>query len=127
MHRQTYYEAVATSMSEATYFVLVSLANEPLHGYAVGQRAEELSDGQVRLTAGTLYGALDRLSAKGLLEVTGEESVAGRRRRYYALTEAGRGALTEEATRLARAAEVATQVGISVPATLRGNRTGGRR
>src|ERR671930_252649 len=45
----------------ASYFVLASLLDGPLHGYAISARARELSDGDVRLTAGTLYGALDRI------------------------------------------------------------------
>ena len=53
-------------MQEPTYFTLAALLEGPLHGYAIIARARELSDGQVRLTAGTLYGALDRLSGEGL-------------------------------------------------------------
>jgi PadR family transcriptional regulator PadR len=116
---------MATSMSEATYFVLVALANEPGHGYAIAQRAERLSEGRVRLTAGTLYGALDRLTEQGLLRVDGEEVVSGRTRRYYALTDEGRGALADEAVRMAQAAAMATQVGITLPAPTRGASTGG--
>jgi DNA-binding PadR family transcriptional regulator len=115
-----------TSMSEATYFVLVSLANEPGHGYAIAQRAEQLSDGRVHLTAGTLYGALDRLTEQRLLVVSGEEVVSGRTRRYYALTDEGRSALAAEAVRMADAAAVATQAGITLPTT-RGASTGGSR
>jgi PadR family transcriptional regulator PadR len=127
MHRLTYYLPMPTSMSEATYFVLVSLANEPGHGYAITQRAEQLSGGRVRLTAGTLYGALDRLTEQGLLTITGEEVVSGRTRRYYALTDAGRGALAAEAVRMAHAAEVAVHAGITMPTPAPGAPSGGAR
>lgn len=90
----------------ASYFVLASLLDGPLHGYAISIRAAELSDGEVRLTAGTLYGALDRMAARGLVEVEREETVEGRLRRYHRLTGAGRDTVVEEAGRLASAARV---------------------
>ena len=90
----------------ASYFVLAALLDGPLHGYAISARAAELSDGDVRLTAGTLYGALDRMAARGLVEIDGEETVDGRLRRYYRLTDGGRDAVLEEADRLAAAARV---------------------
>jgi PadR family transcriptional regulator, regulatory protein PadR len=88
----------------ASYFVLASLLDGPLHGYAISTRAAELSDGDVRLSAGTLYGALDRLATRGLLAVEREETVDGRLRRYHRLTDSGREAVVEEADRLAAAA-----------------------
>lgn len=90
----------------ASYFILAALLDGPLHGYAVSSRASELSDGEVRLTAGTLYGALDRMAARGLVEIDGEETVDGRLRRYYRLSDAGREAVVERAERLAAAARV---------------------
>jgi PadR family transcriptional regulator, regulatory protein PadR len=93
-------------MREPTYYVLASLIDGPLHGYAMIKSAEALSGGRVRLTAGTLYGALDRLADQGLVEVTGEEIVDGRARRYYRLTHDGGDALAEEANRMAQAARV---------------------
>jgi DNA-binding PadR family transcriptional regulator len=60
----------------------------------------------VRLTAGTLYSAIDRLLGQGLIVADGEEVVEGRARRYYRLTDSGRQALRAEAARLADAAEV---------------------
>jgi DNA-binding PadR family transcriptional regulator len=90
----------------ASYFVLASLLDGPLHGYAITRRAAELSDGEVRLTAGTLYGALERMASRGLVEVEREETVEGRLRRYYRITGGGRDAVLEEAKRLASAARV---------------------
>lgn len=96
-------------MREPTYFVLASLLDGPLHGYAIIKRAEELSSGRIRLATGTLYTALDRLTAEGLVELQGEEVVSGRVRRSYGLTTAGSTALRAEAARMAEAARVVTK------------------
>ena len=69
----------------------------PLHGYAIIKRAEQLSGGRVRLATGTLYTALDRLTADGHVELVSEETVGGRVRRSYGLTEDGATALRAEA------------------------------
>jgi PadR family transcriptional regulator len=97
----------------ASYFVLASLLDGPLHGYAISTRAAELSDGDVRLTAGTLYGALDRMTARRLVEVDHEDTVNGRLRRYYRLTDSGREAVVREADRLAAAARVVKKPRVS--------------
>lgn len=93
-------------MRPASYFVLASLLDGPLHGYAIAARARELSEGEVRLTAGTLYGALERMAARGLVQVDRETTVDGRMRRYYRLSDQGREAVRAEADRLAAAARV---------------------
>jgi len=90
----------------STYFVLASLLDGPLHGYAIIRRADELSDGHVRLSTGTLFGALDRLVESGLVEAGEEEKVEGRVRRSYTLTQDGHTALAAEAGRMRRAAGV---------------------
>jgi PadR family transcriptional regulator PadR len=87
-------------VTEQALFILASLALGELHGYGIAQDVDELSAGRVRLTAGTLYGALGRLSGDGLVEQTREEVVDGRRRRYYRLTAAGKAALSDETARL---------------------------
>ena len=90
----------------ASYFVLASLLDGPLHGYAIAGRARELSKGGVRLTAGTLYGALERMAVQGLVQMDREETVEGRLRRYWRLSDNGRDAVLSEADRLAAAARV---------------------
>ncbi len=96
-------------MQEPTYFVLVALMEGPLHGYAIIQEVSRLSAGRVRPAAGTLYAALDRLSGEGLVEAVQEETVNGRARRYYALTDEGSAALRAEAERMERAARLVTE------------------
>jgi PadR family transcriptional regulator PadR len=98
-------------MREPTYFALAALLDGPRHGYAIIKAVEELSGGRVRLAAGTLYAALDRLAAEALIEVADEEVVNGRARRYYRLTGHGRSALRAEAARMAEAARIVTERG----------------
>ena len=86
-----------------SYFALAALIDGPLHGYAIAQRARELSDGQVRLSTGTLYALLERALSESLV-TAGEPYVqGGRQRRDYTLTPAGRALLADEAARLAHA------------------------
>jgi PadR family transcriptional regulator, regulatory protein PadR len=87
-------------VTEQALFILASLTRGELHGYAIARDVEELSEGDVKLTAGTLYGALNRLADDGLIAQSREEVVSGRRRRYYRLTSAGRTALAEGTGRL---------------------------
>ena len=88
-------------MREPTFLILSALADGPKHGYAIIQDAESQSGGRVRLQAGTLYAALDRLAEEGLVQTTGEEVVGGRRRRYLGLTDDGAASLEHEARRQA--------------------------
>jgi len=90
----------------STYFVLAALLDGPLHGYGIIKHASELSGGEVRLSTGTLFGALDRLLESGLVEAGEEEKVEGRVRRSYTLTQDGHAALAAEAGRLRHAARV---------------------
>jgi PadR family transcriptional regulator PadR len=105
-----------TPMREPTYFVLASLLDGPLHGYAIIQRTAELSGSRVRLATGTLYTALDRLTAEGYVERVREEIVRGRARRSYGLTPSGADALRAEATRMADAARLVTRQGRNLKA-----------
>ncbi|WP_262281846.1 PadR family transcriptional regulator [Micromonospora sp. MA102] len=94
-------------LREPTFLVLTALAETPRHGYAVIEDVLRISDGRVRLRAGTLYAALDRLRADGLIEVDREEVVQSRLRRYYRLTAPGATRLADEAARLRRNADTA--------------------
>jgi DNA-binding PadR family transcriptional regulator len=94
-------------MQEATFLILTSLASGSQHGYGIITDVTELSSGRVRLRAGTLYTALDRLRADKLIELDREEVVDSRLRRYYRLTPAGKDRLGAEAARLQSNARVA--------------------
>jgi DNA-binding PadR family transcriptional regulator len=97
------------AIREPTYFILAALLDGPLHGYGIVRSVERLSHDRVRLAAGTLYGALDRLVDQELIEPDGEEIVDGRTRRYYQLTARGQATVHEEAERLRQAASVVQQ------------------
>jgi DNA-binding PadR family transcriptional regulator len=94
-------------MQEATFLILTALADGSQHGYGIIAEVQEISGGRVRLRAGTLYTALDRLRADGLIEVDREEIVESRLRRYYRLTTEGTRQLADEAARLQANATVA--------------------
>jgi DNA-binding PadR family transcriptional regulator len=90
-------------LTETTFFILLSLASEPKHGYAIMKEVETLSRGNVRLRTGTLYGAIKRLLAGGWIERVGEEDEdkeQGRVRKSYRLTNLGRRILKAETIRL---------------------------
>ncbi len=94
-------------MQEATFLILTALAGGSQHGYGIITDVERISDGRVRLRAGTLYTALERLRTDRLVEVDREEIVDGRLRRYYRLTAVGQERLAAEAARLQANALVA--------------------
>jgi DNA-binding PadR family transcriptional regulator len=96
-------------LSSAAFQILLALAGEDLHGYAVMRQVEEQTGGRVRLGPGTLYSSIQTLLEEGLLEeVQGPAEDAGaERRRYYRLTTAGRRAARYEADRLADLLRVA--------------------
>src|SRR5271166_5570845 len=88
------------AMQEATFLILTALAGGSQHGYGIITDVEQISDRRVRLRAGTLYTALDRLRADRLIEVDREEIVDNRLRRYYRLTPEGGRRLAAEAARM---------------------------
>ena len=96
-------------MQEATFLILTALADGSQHGYGIISEVAEISGTRVRLRAGTLYTALDRLRADGLIEVDREEVVDNRLRRYYRLTPEGGHRLAAEAARLQANANAALQ------------------
>lgn len=87
-------------MQESSFLILTALAAGSQHGYGIIRDVEGISGSRVRLQAGTLYTALERLSEDGLIEVEREEIVDSRLRRYYRLTTPGRERLAAEAARL---------------------------
>jgi DNA-binding PadR family transcriptional regulator len=99
-------------LTETTFYVLLSLAPGPKHGYAIMKDVEALSDGRVGLSTGTLYGALKRLLDQGWIRRVQEpgEKEPERNRKAYALTQAGREVLKAEAERLRRLVAAAVRL-----------------
>ena len=87
-------------MQEATFLILTALATGSQHGYGIITEVSQISGGRVRLRAGTLYTALDRLRIDEMIAVDREEIVDNRLRRYYRLTPQGSQKLAAEAARL---------------------------
>jgi len=95
-----------SSITEPVLLILLSLAERPRHGYAILQDALEMSDGRVRLSTGTLYGALNRLLKDGWIErYDGADQSRGKQ--SYRLTATGRRNLQAEVSRLKQLARVA--------------------
>ena len=94
----------------AAFQILMSLADDDLHGYEIMRRVEEQTAGRTRLGPGTLYSSIQTLVEAGFIaEVAsrGDEHSNDERRRYYRVTAAGRKAAREEAERLADLLRVA--------------------
>ena len=85
------------ALTEAVYYILLSLI-EPLHGYGIMQNVEQLSNGRVKLAAGTLYGAINTLLEKGWIVALSEEK--GSRKKEYLITDLGKEMLRCEIVRL---------------------------
>lgn len=97
--------------------ILTALAAGAQHGYGIIIDVRAISGGRVQLKAGTLYAALDRLRAEHSIEVDREETVEGRKRRYYRLTTSGGQLLAEEAQRRQASAQVAVARLSALPGT----------
>jgi DNA-binding PadR family transcriptional regulator len=81
-------------LTESTAYILLALA-EPLHGYALMQKVDAMSQGTLKIGPGTLYGAFGVLESQGLIARAGETE----RRKSYVLTEKGRQVLKEHIRR----------------------------
>ncbi|HEY7210286.1 MAG TPA: helix-turn-helix transcriptional regulator [Bryobacteraceae bacterium] len=86
-------------LTEPVLLILMSLAGQPRHGYVLMKDIEELSEGRVRLSTGTLYGALHRLLRGGLIERF-EQQDTSREKQAYRLTRAGTKQLRAELDRM---------------------------
>ena len=76
--------------------ILKALSLEPMHGWGIAQRIEQLSRDALHVGQGSLYPALQRLEEKGWVESDWRATEGGRRAKYYELTRAGRRAFDEE-------------------------------
>lgn len=97
----------AKPLSEPVVLILASLAQQPRHGYALLADVEKLSEGRVRLSTGTLYGAIRRLLEDGWIKRFQQEDTS-RDKQAYSLTKAGRGALESEINRLRNLVQLTT-------------------
>ncbi|MGT2757698.1 helix-turn-helix transcriptional regulator [Streptococcus ovuberis] len=90
-------------LTETTYYILLALI-EPAHGYAVMQLVDDLSDGDVKIAAGTMYGAIENLlKLHWIASVPSNDA----RRKVYQITEAGKEILILETKRLRKLTQIA--------------------
>jgi DNA-binding PadR family transcriptional regulator len=94
-------------LTEPVLLVLLSLAEQPRHGYSILKDVEQMSAGRVVLSTGTLYGALQRLLRQGWIERF-EEDESSRDRRAYRLTSRGRRNLQLEVDRMRHLSKLAS-------------------
>lgn len=89
-------------LTEATFFILLSLSAAPKHGYAIMKDVRELSHGRIVFSTGTLYGAIKRLLDQSWIKRVQdpEPNPTDRERKAYALTDKGRKVVNAEMERL---------------------------
>ena len=97
-------------LTAPVFHVLLALADEAKHGYAILKEVEECTDGKVQLSSGTLYAIIKRLLNSGLIdEIEDRRAQADERRRYYRLTRLGRRVGEAETRRMEKLVRTAEQ------------------
>ena len=102
-------------LSPQVFHILISLYDNELHGYGIIQQVEARTEGALRLSASTLYGAIKRMLRDGLIEESDERPAPDQddeRRRYYRITPAGREAVTAESRRITDLARFVAEQGL---------------
>ena len=100
----------------ATFHILLALADDDRHGYAIIQDIEARTNGELKLSAGTLYRSIQRMLEQGLIQETAERpapELDDERRRYYRITSFGRTVAKAEARRLAQLVKLARESGFA--------------
>ncbi len=97
-------ERIYVPMTESAFYILFSLQTE-LHGYGIGQKVQELTEGKIVLGAGTMYGTLSKMEKDGLIRFTQEKD----KRKYYLITELGQEILDLEKDRIRHLYKILTE------------------
>jgi DNA-binding PadR family transcriptional regulator len=103
-------------LPSATFHILMAVASEDRHGYAIIQDIEQRTSGALRLSAGTLYRSIQRMLEQGLLVETSERpapELDDERRRYYRITPFGKSVARAEARRLSDLVDMARASGFA--------------
>jgi DNA-binding PadR family transcriptional regulator len=103
-------------LSAATFHILMAVAEEDRHGYAIIQDVAVRTDGELKLSAGTLYRSIQRMLEQGLLLETGDRPAPeddDERRRYYRITPYGEAVARAEMRRLTQLVRLARQSGFA--------------
>jgi DNA-binding PadR family transcriptional regulator len=101
-------------LAPAIFHILIAVADEPRHGYGIMLDVAARTDGKVKMSPGTLYGAIKQMLEEGLIEELEKRRVASddERRRYYRITPAGRGVARQEMARMATLLAQARRTGL---------------
>jgi DNA-binding PadR family transcriptional regulator len=108
--------AALLPLPTATFHILVALAEEDRHGYAIIKDVTALTGGALTLSAGTLYRSVERMLEQGLIRETRSrpaKELDDERRRYYQITPFGRAVAMAESQRLARMLALARATGLA--------------
>lgn len=97
-------------LTESYYYILLCLYKKPLHGYGIMQEAARLSEGNVKIGSGTMYGAVNNMLIKGWIVETTSDDPNDNRKRLYQLTKAGKEILHVEIERLRHLLQSADEV-----------------
>jgi DNA-binding PadR family transcriptional regulator len=103
-------------LQQATFHILVALADEDRHGYAIIQDVSQRTDGELKLSAGTLYRSIQRMLEQGLIVETDDRpapELDDERRRYYRITPLGTAVARAEARRLTELVKMARARGLA--------------
>jgi DNA-binding PadR family transcriptional regulator len=101
----------------ATFHILIALVREDRHGYAIMQDVEARTNGELRLSAGTLYRTIQRLLEQGLIRETRDRpapELDDERRRYYRITTLGQAVARAEARRMTELVRMARAEGLAL-------------
>ncbi len=107
-------------MQDSTFHILMSLAEEERHGYAIIKDIEASTDGELRLSPGTLYRSIQRMLEEGLIVESNRrpaKALDDERRRYYRITPAGVAAARAELRRLAQLVRLGRERGLKPETT----------
>ena len=107
---------VENRLPPATFHILLALADDDRHGYAIIRDIAARTDGELRLSAGTLYRSIQRMLEQGLIVETRERPAPeedDERRRYYRITPEGTAAARAEARRLGQLVKMARAAGFA--------------
>jgi DNA-binding PadR family transcriptional regulator len=108
--------AALLPLPPVTFHILAALADGDRHGYAIIQEVEQLTGGELKIQAGTLYRSIQRMLEQGLVQESRTrpaDELDDERRRYYHLTAFGRAVAQAEARRLAQMVKLAQTLGLA--------------
>lgn len=97
-------------LTESYFYILLCLYDRPRHGYGIMQKVAAISDGNVKIGSGTMYGAVSNMLKKGWVIEIESDDPEDKRKRLYQLTQEGRTVLNEEISRLRLLVDYADKV-----------------